>query len=105
MNGHHETLSYPEIVRIAMNKYEQRAAQDRKSVTQFSKNLWTAGLALVVVALLILRLSSSAGPSFYSRGAIGLAVVLLVLRQLSRRSRHKGPRAAEPDPRSRLNLD
>jgi heme A synthase len=88
-----------------MNKYEQRAARDRQSVTQFSKMLWTATLALVVVALLILGLSSSARPSFYSRGAIGLAVVLLVLRQLSRRSRAKGPRAAQPDPRSRLNLD
>lgn len=88
-----------------MNKYEQRASRDRKSALQFSKMLWTAGLALVVVALLILGLSSSAGPSFYSRGAIGLAVVLLIIRQLSRRSRGKAPRAAEPDPRSRLNLN
>jgi hypothetical protein len=88
-----------------MNKYEQRAARDRKSTAQFAKNLWTAALALVVVAFLILGLSSSAGPRFYSRGAIGVAVVLLILRQLSRRSRAKGPRAAEPDPRSRLNLN
>jgi len=88
-----------------MNKYEQRAARERRSTARFSKNLWTAALALVVVALLILGLSSSAGPSFYSRGAIGLAVILLIIRQLSRRSPGKGPRAAEPDPRSRLNLD
>jgi hypothetical protein len=88
-----------------MNKYEQRAARDRQSTAQFAKMLWTATLALIVIALLILGLSSSAGPSFYSRGAIGLAIVLLVLRQLSRRSRAKGPRAAQPDPRSRLNLD
>jgi hypothetical protein len=88
-----------------MNKYEERAARERKAALQFSKMLWTAGLALVVVALLILGLSSSAGPSFYSRGAIGLAIVLLIIRQLSRRSRANGPRAAQPDPRSRLNLD
>ena len=88
-----------------MNKYEQRAARDRQSTAQFSKMLWTATLALIVIALLILGLSSSAGPSFYSRGAIALAVVLLVIRQISRRSRAKVPRAAQPDPRSRLNLD
>ena len=88
-----------------MNKYEQRAARERQTTARFSKSLWTAALALVVVALLILGLSSSAGPSFYSRGAIGLAIVLLIIRQLSRRSRTRGPRSAEPDPRSRLNLD
>jgi predicted anti-sigma-YlaC factor YlaD len=88
-----------------MNKYEQRAARDRRATAQFSKMLWTATLALIVVALLILGLSNSAGPSFYSRGAIALAIVLLIIRQLSRRSRAKGPRAAQPDPRSRLNLD
>ena len=88
-----------------MNKYEERASRDRKASLQFSKMLWTAGLALVVVAFLILGLRGSAGPSFYSRGAIGLAVVLLIIRQVSRRSRARGPRAAEPDPRSRLNLD
>ena len=43
-----------------MNKYELRAEQQRKAALRFSMMLWTAGLALVVVILMILGLSSSA---------------------------------------------
>jgi hypothetical protein len=88
-----------------MNKYELRAEEQRKATLRFSLMIWTAGLALVVVVLLILGLSSSASPRFFSRGAIAAAILLLVLRQLSRRLRGHGPKAAQPDPRSRLNLD
>jgi len=66
--------------------------------------LWTAGIALVVVILLILGLSSSASPRFFSRAAIGVAILLLLVRQVGRRLRTKGPRAAQPDPKSTLKL-
>jgi len=88
-----------------MNKYELRAEQQRKAAPRFSMMLWTAGLALVVVVLLILGLSSSAPSGFFSKTAIGLAVLLLILRQTTRRLKRNAPRAAQPDPRSRLNLN
>ncbi len=88
-----------------MNKYEQRAEQERKAALQRSTMLWTAGIALIVVVLLILGLSSSAPPRFFSKGAIAAAILLLLIRQLSRRLKGKSPRAAQPDPRSTLKLD
>jgi hypothetical protein len=65
----------------------------------------TAGIALVVIALLIVGLSSSAPPRFFSRAAIAVAIVLLIVRQVSRRMKHGTPRAARPDPKSTLKLD
>ena len=89
-----------------MNRYEERAEQQRRAALRFSMMIWTAGIALVVVVLVILGLSTSAPSGFFSRGAIVAAVLLLVFRQISRRLRgRRGSRAAEPDPRSRLNLD
>ena len=88
-----------------MNRYEERAARERRAAMKSSMTMWTAGIALVVVVLLILGLSSSASPSFFSRAAIAIAVLLLVLRQITRRMRRGSPRGAEPDPKSRLNLD
>jgi cytochrome b561 len=70
-----------------------------------SMTMWTAGIALVIVVLLILGLSSSASPTFFYRAAIGVAVLLLIVRQVMRRLRRGSPRAAEPDPQSRLHLD
>ena len=88
-----------------MNKYEQRAEEQRKAALRFSLMIWTAGVALVIVVFLILGLSSSAPPRFFSKGAIVAAILLLVLRQLNRRLRRRGPKAAEPDPQSTLKLD
>ena len=88
-----------------MNRYEQRAEQQRKAALRFSMMIWTAGIALIVVVLLIIGLSSSAPPRFFSRSAIGVAVLLLVLRQVSKRLKGNGPRAAKPDPESTLKLD
>ncbi len=88
-----------------MNKYEQRAEQQRKAALRSSMNLGTAGLALVVVVLLIIGLSGSAPHSFYTKAAIVMAVLLLIFRQLTRRLRGKSPRAAQPDPKSTLKLD
>ncbi len=73
--------------------------------TSSTRSLWTAGLALIVVVLVILHLNGGLEPSAYSKVAIGVAVVFLVGRQVSRRSKGKRLRAAEPDPQSQLHLD
>lgn len=88
-----------------MNRYEERARKERQATLRSSMTMGTAALALIVVVLLIVGLSNSAPPRFFSWVAIVVAILLLILRQLSRRSRHRTPRAAEPDPKSRLNLD
>jgi hypothetical protein len=88
-----------------MNKYEQRAEQQRGTAMRSSMMMGTAGLALLAVVLLIIGLNSSAPQAFLSRAAVGLAVLLLILRQVGRRSRGKAARAAQPDPQSRLNLE
>jgi hypothetical protein len=67
-------------------------------------NLMSLGATLVVVVLLVLGLSYAAPSNYYSRIAIVAAVVLLVLRQLTRRGKGRKSKAAEPDPRSQLNL-
>jgi hypothetical protein len=88
-----------------MNKYEQRAEQQRKAALRSSMTLGTAGIALIAIVLIIIGRSGSAPPSFYTKGAIAVAILLLVFRQLSRRLRGKSPRAAQPDPKSTLKLD
>jgi hypothetical protein len=87
-----------------MNKYEQRAAQERRVSLRNSVSMWSAGAALVAVVLLIVGLSSSAPSTFFIRGAAVVAILLLVLRQVARRMRSRTPRAAQPDPRSKLHL-
>jgi len=87
-----------------MNRYERRAEQRRKAALRSSMSIWTAVLAFAAVVLVIVRLNGSGSPQFFSRAAIGLAVLLLVIRQLSRRLKGKRSRAAEPDPRSKLKL-
>ncbi|MBV9265591.1 MAG: hypothetical protein JO061_05420 [Acidobacteriaceae bacterium] len=87
-----------------MNKYEERAVRERKAALRSSMTLWTAGLALIAVVFAIIGLSSGAPSQFWSRAALVLAILLLALRQISRRLRGRTPRAAEPDPKSRLNL-
>jgi hypothetical protein len=88
-----------------MNRYEERAAKERRTTMRASTTMWTAGVALVVVILLILGLSSSAEPNFFYRAAIGVAILLLAMRQITRRLKRRSPKAAEPDPLSKLNLD
>ncbi len=87
-----------------MNRYEQRADQQRRAGLRTSMTIWTAALALIAVVLAILILSGSAPAGFSTKAAIVLAVVFLILRQLSRRLKGKTPRAAQPDPRSTLKL-
>ncbi|MBV9295819.1 MAG: hypothetical protein JO145_09615 [Acidobacteriaceae bacterium] len=88
-----------------MNKYELRAEQQRKAALRFSMMLWTAGLGLIVVVLTIVGLNNSAPRGYFSKTAIGLAVLLLLLRQMTRRLKGRSPRAAQPDPKSQLKLD
>jgi membrane protein implicated in regulation of membrane protease activity len=88
-----------------MNKYEQRAAQERKAALRSSIRIWTAGAALIGVAIAVLVVSSSAPSRSWSKSVILIAVLLLVLRQVGRRSKNKRSRVAEPDPQSRLKLD
>jgi len=88
-----------------MNKYEKRAQDERKAALRSSMTIWSAGIALIVVVFLILGLSSSAPQSFFSKAAIGVAVVLLLVRQLARRLSGGVPRAAQPDPKSSIKLN
>lgn len=87
-----------------MNKYEEQARQQRKAALRWSMSVWTAGLALIVVALLILGLRGSADPGYFYKAALGVAAVLLILRQVARRLKRNGPRASRPDPKSTLKL-
>ena len=88
-----------------MNKYELRAEQQRKAALRFSMMLWTAGLALIVVVLFIVGLGSAAPRAYFSRTGIALVILLLILRQVTRRLKGRTPRAAQPDPKSQLKLD
>ena len=87
-----------------MNRYEQRAERQRHSTRKASSLMGTAGVALLVVILLIVGLNGSASPTFYSRAAIGAAVVFLIWRQVARHFTGRTPRSAQPDPRSRIKL-
>lgn len=88
-----------------MNRYEERAQKERRATLRSSLGMGTAGVALILVVLLIVGLSNSAPPRFFTEAAIGAAVVLLIVRQAARRMKGRPPRAAEPDPKSRLHLD
>ena len=88
-----------------MTPQEQRTERERAATLRFSTMLWTAGAGLIVVIFAILGFATSAPSQFWYRGAIVVAILLLVLRRVSSRLRVRNPRSARPDPRSRLNLD
>jgi hypothetical protein len=87
-----------------MNKYEEKASRQRQAALRSSMSLWSAGLALLVIALLIVGFRESAPPEYFYKGAAVIAVLMLLLRQVSRRLKTNGPRAARPDPKSTLKL-
>ena len=89
----------------AMQRSDHHINSSRKATGKATRSLWTAGLALIVVIVVIAQLNGSLDRSDYARVGVALAVLLLVVRQINRRSRGKGPRAAEPDSRSALHLD
>ena len=88
-----------------MNKFEQRTEAQRRSAIRSGLTIGTAGIALLIVLFLIFGLNSSAPPRYFSGVATIGAIVLLVLRQLSRRMKGKAPSSAQPDPKSALKLD
>jgi hypothetical protein len=88
-----------------MTPQEKQSERDRAAALRSSTMLWTAGAGLVVVVFAVLGFSTGAPREFWQRGAIVVAVLLLVLRQVSRRLRVRNPRSAQPDPLSKLNLD
>ncbi len=87
-----------------MNKHEKEASRERRPFRS-SMTIWSAVAALVVTVLLILGLNSSEPSTFYRRGAIAAAILLLVLRLIVRRVKGNARRAAQPDPQSTLKLD
>jgi hypothetical protein len=92
-----------------MNKYEERADRTRKSALRSSMLFGMAGVALALLLLTALGSRNSAPSGFWSKVGVVAAVLLLMLRQIQRQLRRKGntkkPRAAEPDPQSRLHLN
>lgn len=85
-----------------MNKFEQRAEQERKAGLRLGILLSMVGVGLIVAIVGFVGAAGSA-PATYWRIAAGVAaVLLLVLRQMTRKlNRGGGPKA---DPQSMLNL-
>ena len=88
-----------------MNKHEQRFQRERRPSPASSMSVWNAAAALIIVVLLIVGLSHSGTSPLFTRVVIAAAVLLLVLRQISRRLKGRANRAAQPDPQSTLKLD
>ncbi|HMF78209.1 MAG TPA: hypothetical protein VK604_21305 [Bryobacteraceae bacterium] len=87
-----------------MAKHEASPRRQEFLPRRGSLMIWTSGIALVVVVLLIIALSGSTS-RLYSRSAIGAAVVLLLLRLVGRVLKVRSSRAARPDPQSTLKLE
>ena len=86
-----------------MNPYEQRAQQERKAALRLGLVLGTAGVGLVVLAIALTGFIGSAPDSFWKVAAIFVAVLLLVLRQLTRRLNKGGKPKADPESMLKLN--
>jgi hypothetical protein len=67
-------------------------------------SLWTAILLLVLVLVAIQGLRNAGFELTTPRIIIGIAVALLIFRQITRRLKRVAPRAAQPDPKSTLKL-
>jgi hypothetical protein len=88
-----------------MNKYEKRAQAERKSVLRSSMSLGGAGLAIIILGVLILWLNSHGPVSYSGKVVIGFALLLLVVRIVGRILARGLPKAAQPDPKSVIKLD
>ena len=66
--------------------------------------LLTLGGILLVGALAILGYSSGAPQAFWTRAAIGVAILLLILRQVGRRLGRRRSKDVKPDDQSMLHL-
>jgi hypothetical protein len=88
-----------------MNRFEQSAERERRSSLRLSLLVLSLGGILVVGALALLGYSGGAPQSFWTRAAIGVAILMLVLRQVTRRLKASRTRAVKPDEQSMLHLD
>lgn len=88
-----------------MNRFERQAEQTRRASLQSSLLMWSAGGVLVVGALALLGYSSGAPRNFWSRSAVAVAILLLVVRQLGRRLKSTRKNVVKPDQQSMLHLD
>jgi Kef-type K+ transport system membrane component KefB len=88
---------------VAMNRYEKRAQQERKTAMQASLLAGTIAVALIALALVMLGMNSAAPVSFYKKAAIAVVILLLLLRYVARKLKSKDG-AAKPDPESQLKL-
>lgn len=88
-----------------MNRFEDQTERQRRSSLRMSVVLLTLGGVLLVAALAILGYSSGAPQSFWTRAAVGVAILLLVLRQVGRHLGRKRSKAVKPDDQSMLHLE
>lgn len=88
-----------------MKKFEQQAQEQRRSMLKMSMLLWSLGGALLIVTLAIAGFSSSAPRNFWKDAAIVVAVVVLILRQVSRRLKSGRRHEINVDEQSKLHLE
>jgi membrane protein implicated in regulation of membrane protease activity len=87
-----------------MNRFEKQTERQRRSSLRVSLLLLTLGGILLVGALAILGYSSGAPQAFWTRAAIGVAILLLILRQVGRRLGRRRSKDVKPDDQSMLHL-
>jgi membrane protein implicated in regulation of membrane protease activity len=87
-----------------MNRFEQNAERQRRSSLRLSMMLLSLGGILLVGALALLGVFGGAPQTFWTRAAVAIAVLLLLLRQVMRRLKSSRSRAAKPDEQSMLHL-
>ncbi len=88
-----------------MNRFEHQVQRQRRSTLRLSLLLLSLGALLVAGALAVLGLSGGAPQTFWTRAAIGVAILLLLLRQVGRRLRTSRTGASKPDEQSMLHLE
>ena len=87
-----------------MNRFEKQTERQRRSSLRVSLLLLTLGGILLVGALAILGYSSGAPQAFWTSAAIGVAILLLILRQVGRRLGRRRSKDVKPDDQSMLHL-
>jgi hypothetical protein len=88
-----------------MNRFERQTEETRRASLRSSMMLWSIGGVLLVSALALAGYSGGAPQRFWSWAGIVIAILLLVLRVVSRRLKTGKSRAAKPDEQSMLHLE
>jgi hypothetical protein len=84
------------------NKFEQRTQRERRAGLRLGLLLSMCGLGMIVAIVAFVGAAGSGSSTYWRVAACVAALLLLILRQLSRRlNRGGGPKA---DPQSMLNL-